>query len=66
MSDTEIERKLTLWAARQPRTEAAIIMIEAAEELCKYRNICKLLRNILQQHALVKHDNTLSDSCHKQ
>ena len=37
MSDTEIERKLTLWAAQQPKTEAAKMMLEAAEEIVRLR-----------------------------
>jgi hypothetical protein len=37
VTDKEIEQKLSLWAARQPKTEAAQLMLEAAEEIVRLR-----------------------------
>lgn len=43
-TDTEIERKLSLWAARQPKTEAAQLMLEAAEEIVRLRGVVRYER----------------------
>ena len=37
MDDKDIERRLTLWAAKQPRTEEAQLMLTAAETICTLR-----------------------------
>ena len=37
MSDTDIERKLTLLAAKQPKTEEAQLMLKAAETIIRLR-----------------------------
>ena len=39
--DTEIEKALTMWAARQPRTEAAQLMLMAAETIIRLRAAVK-------------------------
>ena len=37
MCDKEVERELTLWAAKQPRTEEAQLMLKAAEAIARLR-----------------------------
>lgn len=39
--DTEIEKALTMWAARQPRADAAPLMLMAAETIIKLRAAVK-------------------------
>lgn len=53
-----VEQELTLWAARQPRTDAAELMLRAAETIYRLRAALKYQQDSAEVHAAENNKNS--------